>query len=376
MGTKKEFAMKCKKCGAEIRENAKFCGYCGQEQQALSEKSGDPSKKKQMILICAILAALLLAAGAILQQSGVFEKQIETADTISLEDSYRLEDGQLNLGELEVSYPDGGTETIADYDVAIDGTNYETDKGIVRASDLKAGEHKIQIQWERKGQKFQIAETITVEETNQEEPTTAPAEESKPDISTKANAAYTEFLSQKFEENSERASDISRALAVDMNNDGIKEVLIQWDMLTYSIEVYTYSQKNDEVYEMPENDTMLNDISLYCLDEGSAEFNFVQRGDTTGTENNVLARKYRITEDGFELVMELSGLLIPQEDSQDINGEPVSYEEFVETYDTVFNPDYVRTQPDLWEEMVESGEFESLDDMKLYLNSELGTELQ
>ena len=174
----------------------------------------------------------------------------------------------------------------------------------------------------------------------------------------------------------ERARDISRALAVDMNNDGIKEVLIQWDMLTYSIEVYTYSQKNDEVYEMPENDTMLNDISLYCLDEGSAEFNFVQRGDTTGTEDNVLARKYRITEDGFELVMELSGLLIPQEDSQDINGEPVSYEAFVETYDTVFNPDYVRTQPDLWEEMVESGEFESLDDMKLYLNSELGTELQ
>lgn len=368
--------MKCKKCGAEIAENAKFCRYCGQDQQAPIEKSGDTPKKKRMILICVILATLLLAAGAVVWQSGVLKKQIETADTISLEDSYRLEDGQLNLGELEVSYPDGGTETIADYDVAIDGTNYETDKGIVRASDLKAGEHKIQIQWERKGQKFQIAETITVEETNQEEPTTAPAEESKPDISTKANAAYTEFLSQKFEENSERASDISRALAVDMNNDGIKEVLIQWDMLTYSIEVYTYSQKNDEVYEMPENDTMLNDISLYCLDEGSAEFNFVQRGDTTGTENNVLARKYRITEDGFELVMELSGLLIPQEDSQDINGEPVSYEEFVETYDTVFNPDYVRTQPDLWEEMVESGEFESLDDMKLYLNSELGTELQ
>ena len=51
--------MRCKKCGKELKEDARFCGYCGAPVQPEKQKKAT-GKKKMLVMGCAVFAVLIL----------------------------------------------------------------------------------------------------------------------------------------------------------------------------------------------------------------------------------------------------------------------------------------------------------------------------
>lgn len=51
--------MRCKKCGKELKENARFCGYCGAPVQPEKQKKAT-GKKKMLVMGCTVFAVLIL----------------------------------------------------------------------------------------------------------------------------------------------------------------------------------------------------------------------------------------------------------------------------------------------------------------------------
>lgn len=64
----------CKKCGAEIKDNALFCPQCGAKGDLSVEKSKDKKDKNKFLVIGLIAVVALLAVG-ILFASGVFNSE-------------------------------------------------------------------------------------------------------------------------------------------------------------------------------------------------------------------------------------------------------------------------------------------------------------
>ncbi|SDA37070.1 zinc ribbon domain-containing protein [Methanobrevibacter millerae] len=70
----------CKKCGAEIKDNALFCPQCGAKGDLAVKKSEDKKDKNKYLIIGLIAVVAILAAG-VLYASGVFNSETPLQET-------------------------------------------------------------------------------------------------------------------------------------------------------------------------------------------------------------------------------------------------------------------------------------------------------
>lgn len=76
----------CKKCGAQLSENDKFCASCGSPFNTAEEKSTDSSSKKtvKIICICVALIAVLCTAFGVFYKTMLTKKKIEESKKIEI----------------------------------------------------------------------------------------------------------------------------------------------------------------------------------------------------------------------------------------------------------------------------------------------------
>ena len=89
--------MFCSKCGKEIKDEDKFCTYCGQkvEENTKKEKKPSSNRKKLMIIAIIVIAILIVTGIAIWIKSN----ERENADNINNENNVLEEKTLIEIGK-------------------------------------------------------------------------------------------------------------------------------------------------------------------------------------------------------------------------------------------------------------------------------------
>ena len=157
--------MKCQKCGAELPDNAKFCGSCGSQVLHTSK----PKKKSAAPLIAALIAMILVvvavvgvvlfiksrigSAGKIItyyKDRQILLKKADKPDS----DPFVLTDFSSSVDESGSSIPDDSIQFTSDYRYVYYPENYSD------GDDNESSNYTLMKQKPFSGKPDQVAETV------------------------------------------------------------------------------------------------------------------------------------------------------------------------------------------------------------------------
>ena len=89
--------MFCSKCGKEIKDEDKFCTYCGQKVEENTKKEKKPSSNRKKLMIIAIIVMIILIATGI--AIWIKSNERENADNINNENNVLEEKNLIEIGK-------------------------------------------------------------------------------------------------------------------------------------------------------------------------------------------------------------------------------------------------------------------------------------
>lgn len=254
--------MKCPYCNRKINDYSSFCRYCGQPLEVAADMPEDTASERTGLgergrwLIAGLILFLILSAAAgayIIKEK--YNREVEalfsgTIKNVALEDSYVLENDQIDLASPEVRYTDGTEEKVANYTAYINDTKCEIKNGKVCVPKDAPENCTLRLEWENDGQKQYCEKAITIaaaetadapeEAETAQEPTAAEPEPAEPDPMEAAKEELLESygqaaLAEEDKENEDgwriwsKGDVLSEGIIdfyeMDMDGDGVDELL-------------------------------------------------------------------------------------------------------------------------------------------------------